>query len=106
MFANIVSHGAENAPSKAELTLRYDAAIKSLDSLEFRFENGLTFQGQRLQTMSLDLVHERVRALRDRVDDLQVWIDFRDVKNRFSLVRLGRVFQPTHSATSCRLSTD
>ncbi len=92
LFATVVSHGAAAAPSKTELVLQNDAALKSLATLELRFESGLTYQGQRLQTMGLESIHERVRALGDRVDDLQIWIDFKDIKNLFSLRGLESFF--------------
>jgi len=92
LFATVISHGPEGAPSKTEVALRYNSALKALSSLESRFENGLIYKGQRLQSMNIDVVHERVRALRDRVDDLRVWVDFKDVKNLFSLRGLDGFF--------------
>jgi hypothetical protein len=85
LFANIVSLGAAHAPSNSDLIGHYDAALKSLAALESRFETEPTYQDQRLYEMSLEAIQDKVRWLRERVDDLQVWVDFKDVKNLFSL---------------------
>jgi hypothetical protein len=63
-----------------------------LVALESRFEPGLQYHGQRLRVMDFDSIHNRISGLRDRVDDLRVWIDFKDVKNRFSLRGLEGFF--------------
>ncbi len=92
VFADIVSRGAAYAPSNSDLIKHYDAALKSLAALESRFETELTYQGQRLQEMSLEAIQSRVRWLRERVDDLQVWVDFKETKKLFSLKGLSAFF--------------
>jgi hypothetical protein len=91
-FAAIVTLGATYAPSNSDLIRRYDAALESLAALESRFETAPTYQGKKLQEMSLEAIQDKVRWLRERVDDLQVWIDFKDVKNLFSLRGLTQFF--------------
>ena len=91
-FAAIVSLGATQAPSNSDLISRYDDTLKALAAFESRFENELTYQGQKLQKLSLKTLHDRVKWLREYVDDLQVWVDFKDVKHQFSLRNLSAFF--------------
>jgi hypothetical protein len=91
-FAAIVSLGATQAPSNSELISKYDDTLKALAAFESRFENELTYQGQKLQKLSLKTLHDRVKWLREHVDDLQVWVDFKDVKHQFSLRNLSAFF--------------
>jgi hypothetical protein len=92
LFADIVSRGAAYAPSNTDLIKHDDTALKALATLEARFETELTYQGQRLQEMSLEAIQSRVRWLRERVDDLQVWVDFKEAKKLFSLRGLTAFF--------------
>jgi hypothetical protein len=91
-FADVVSRGAEYAPSNSDLISRYDATVKSLAALEARFETELTYQSQRLQALSLDAMQRRVKWLREHVDDLQVWVDFKETKHAFSMRGLSAFF--------------
>jgi hypothetical protein len=91
-FAEVVSRGAAYAPSNSELIRRYDAALKSLAALESRFETELTYEDQKLQKMSLEAMQGRVKWLRERVDDLQVWVDFKEAKHLFSMRGLSAFF--------------
>jgi hypothetical protein len=91
-FAHIVSLGAALAPSNSELIRHYDLALKSLAALESRFETELTYQGQKLQDLSLEAMQGRVTWLREHVDDLQVWVDFKEYKRLFSLRGLSAFF--------------
>jgi hypothetical protein len=91
-FADVVSRGAEHAPSNSDLISRYDATVKSLAALESRFETELTYQGQKLQELSLEAMRGRIKWLRERVDDLQVWVDFKETKHAFSLNGLSAFF--------------
>jgi hypothetical protein len=45
---------------------------------------------ERITTSNYQRTHPSM--LRDRVDDLQVWIDYKDVKNRFTLRGLDPFF--------------
>jgi len=92
LFAEIISRGAAYAPSNSDLIKHYDAGLKSLAALEARFETELTYRGQRLQEMSLEAIQSRLRWLRERVDDLQVWVDFKEAKKLFSLRGLTAFF--------------
>jgi hypothetical protein len=92
LFADIVSRGAAYAPSNSDLIKHDDMALKALATLEARFETEPTYQGQRLQEMSLEAIQSRVRWLRERVDDLQVWVDFKEAKKLFSLRDLTAFF--------------
>ena len=91
-LVNVVTRGPKHAPDMSELVKRNDEALKTLDVLESRFEAGLTFQGQNLRGMSIDSVLGRVAALRDRADDLRLWIDFKNIKMRFSTMGLEVFF--------------
>jgi hypothetical protein len=91
-FAEVVSLGAANTPSNSGLIRCDDAALRSLAVLESRFETELTYQGQKLRQMSLETIQERVKWLRERVDDLQVWCDFQETKHLFSVRGLSTFF--------------
>jgi len=92
-FADIVSLGAENAPSDSDLISSYDATVKALANLVARFETELKHRGQKLQELSLEAMQNRVKWLRERVDDLQVWVDFKETKYAFSLRGLSPFFE-------------
>ncbi len=52
----------------------------------------MKYQNQKLKDFEIKVIGERIQVLRDRVDDLQVWIDFKDIKNRFALRGLDPFF--------------
>ncbi len=91
-FADVVSRGAEAAPSNSDLISRYDATVKALAALESRFETELTYRGQKLQALSLEAMQNRIKWLREHVDDLQVWVDFKETEYTFSLRGLSAFF--------------
>lgn len=91
-FAEIASKGPIEAPSSTELIRRRDAALKALADFGARFESEPKYQGLPLKALDVQVITERVQALRDRVDDLQVWIDYKDIKNRFTLRGLDPFF--------------
>jgi hypothetical protein len=91
-FATIVSLGPEHAPSNSRLIKHYDETLNSLAALESRFETEVTYKGKKLQEMRLNALQERVEWLRERVDDLQVWMDFKETKRLFSLRGLSAFF--------------
>ena len=91
-LVNIVSQGPEHAPDMLDLVKRNDEALKTLSALESRFETEPTYQGQSLRGLSVDSILGRVAALRDRADDLRLWIDFKDVRTRFSTMGLEAFF--------------
>ena len=91
-FADVVSRGAEYAPSSNDMINYYDSTVKALAALESRFETDLTYRGQKLQALSLEAIQNRIKWLRERVDDLQVWIDFKETEYTFSLRGLSEFF--------------
>ena len=52
----------------------------------------MKYQNQLLKDLEIKVISERIHALRDRVDDIQVWVDFKDIKNRFALRGLDQFF--------------
>jgi hypothetical protein len=91
-FADIAAQGPSAAPSNTELTEQNMASLKVLEEFEKRFESEMKYQNQKLKDLEIKVIGERIQALRDRVDDLQVWIDFKDAKNRFTLRNLDLFF--------------
>ena len=87
-FAQIVSQGPKAAPDREELLRLSDTTPKLLANLELKFEPGSLYNGQRMQSLELEALHNRIKGLRDRVDDLQKFIDFKETKSRFTLVGL------------------
>ncbi len=91
-FARILSQGASFAPSREDLLRRYNATPKTLAELEVKFEAGSLYKSRELQNMELESLHNRIKILRDRIDDLQILMDFKETKNRFSLVGIEAFF--------------
>ena len=91
-YSDIAAQGPTAAPSNMELTQKYDSSMKVLSDFEARFESEMKYQNQKLKDMEIKIIGERIQALRDHVDDLQVWIDFKDIKNRFALRGLDQFF--------------
>ncbi len=91
-FADLAAQGLTAAPSSLELTQRRDDALEGLADFERRFETEIKYQNQFLKDLEIKIICERIQVLRDRVDDLQVWIDFKDAKNRFALRNLDPFF--------------
>jgi len=91
-FASIAAKGPIAAPSNDELSKKRDVALSVLANFEKRFANELKYQNKLLKELEIQVIIERIQAYRDRVDDLQVWIDFKDIKNRFTLQGLDPFF--------------
>jgi hypothetical protein len=91
-FAEIAAKGPEAAPSQTGLIQRRDASLKVLADFGKRFESEMRYQDQKLVDCDIQVIEERITSLRDRVDDLQVWIDYKDAKNRFTLRGLDPFF--------------
>ena len=91
-FGEIVSLGTVHAPSNSELIRHYDSTIKSLAALESRFETELAYKGQKLQKMNIEAMQYMLKWLRERVDDLQVWVDFKETRRLFSIRGLSEFF--------------
>ncbi len=91
-YASIASQGPAAAPLNTELNQKFNASLNVLSAFEARFESEMKYQNRRLKDLEIKVIGERIKALRDRVDDLQVWIDFKDIKNRFALRGLDQFF--------------
>jgi hypothetical protein len=92
-FALLVAAGSSNAPSDAKLNRYYETTLQSIAVFEARFETELKYQNQKLRDIPLSTIYERLKVLRERVDELQIWIDFKDLKNRFALRGLNGFFE-------------
>ena len=91
-FAEVAAKGPTAAPSDTELTQKLETALKSLSDFEARFEAPIKYQNQHLKDLEIKVIGERIQSLRNRVDDLQVWIDFKDLRNHFALRGLDQFF--------------
>ena len=91
-YASIAAQVPTASPSNTELTQKNNASLKVLSNFEARFESEMKYQNQKLKDLEIKVISERIKALRERVDDLQVWIDFKDIKNRFALRGLEPFF--------------
>ena len=91
-YAEIAAKGPSAAPLNTELVAKRDASLKVLADFAKRFESEMRYQNQKLTDCEVKVIEERIKALRDRVDDLQVWIDYKDAKNRFALRGLDPFF--------------
>ena len=92
-FALLASAGPSKAPSDIKLNRYYETALQSITVFEARFETELKYQNQKLRDLPLHVIYERIKILRERVDELQIWIDFKDLRNRFALRGLGGFFE-------------
>ncbi|MEM2107882.1 MAG: DUF3320 domain-containing protein [Candidatus Bathyarchaeia archaeon] len=92
LFAYVISRGADYAPSNSNLIKYYDEALRALAALESRFETTPIYQDKKLQDFGLEAIQNKIRLLRERVDDLQVWVDFKEVRNLFELEGLSAFF--------------
>lgn len=92
-LAQLTYQGPTAVPSRMEMIRLYETMPRVMSNLELRFEAGALYNGQRLQEMSLDAIYDKVKTLRDRVDDLQIFIDFKETKSRFALANLDGFFE-------------
>ncbi|NLE05858.1 MAG: DUF3320 domain-containing protein, partial [Crenarchaeota archaeon] len=91
-FAQLTHQGPSSTPPKMELMRLYDLTPRVMSNLELRFETGELYNNQKLQDILLEEIHNKVKALQDRVDDLQIFIDFKEAKSRFALSNLDDFF--------------
>ena len=91
-YAELAAQGPAAAPSSAELVTRRDNSLRVLAEFGKRFESEMRYQNQKLTDCDIKAIEERIQSLRDRVDDVQVWIDYKDTKNRFALRGLDPFF--------------
>ena len=92
-FAVIAAAGPSKAPSDVKLNRHYENTLQLLAAFEARFETEFKYQNQSIRILPLHVIYERLVTLRERVDELQIWIDFKDLRNRFSLRGLGGFFE-------------
>jgi very-short-patch-repair endonuclease len=83
LFAELVSQGADAAPPNSELVLLYNSVLKDGSVLESRFDDGLSYDGKKLQESSIEAVSLRIEELRNRVESLQTWIDYKHMVDSF-----------------------
>ena len=55
-------------------------------------EEKLEFKKMLLKDFEIQIIKERLHDLRQRVDELQIWMDFKDIKNLFALRGLDDFF--------------
>jgi hypothetical protein len=91
-YVEALSNPGPSVPSNVKLVTHYNATMRNIDALEARYESALTYKGNRLRIMSIDSVLDRIRTLRGRVDDLQVWVDFKNIREDFSQAGLSTFF--------------
>ena len=91
-LANIVSKGPEKVPPDDSIINYLNSTIETLGVLSSRFETELNYNGQTLHQATLNSAKNKAITLRDRVDDLRLWVDFKDIKDQFSLAGLASFF--------------
>lgn len=91
-FATIAAEGPTAAPSNSELNQKYNDSVTALNIFVSRFENEVKYLNQNLKDLETKIIGERISFLREKVDELQVWIDFKNLKNRFILLGLDQFF--------------
>ena len=91
-YTKLISTGPENAPPTENLVRYRDNALQALSTFESRFENELTYEGQKLHQATIESIHKKFITLRDRVDDMRLWVDFKDTEDKFALVGLAPFF--------------
>ncbi|MCL2134550.1 MAG: DUF3320 domain-containing protein [Candidatus Bathyarchaeota archaeon] len=92
-FASLTTVNSSSVPSDAKLNRYYETVLQSMAVFEARFETELRYKNQKLRDLELYIIYERLKILRERVDELQIWIDFKDLRNRFSLRGLNGFFE-------------
>jgi very-short-patch-repair endonuclease len=88
-FAYFASQGPELAPPIGKVGELYDAAPKVLAEIELLFEPKMLFGDGKIQSLEMAALCSSAKRLRDRVDDLQLYVDFKEFKGRFSAVGLS-----------------
>ena len=91
-FAQTLFKGPEYAPSSNNLSNSNDITLELLSKFESRFETNLKFKTKALCALELEELVDRITAFRERIDDLQLWIDFKNIKIMFSELGLCSFF--------------
>ncbi|HUU88645.1 MAG TPA: DUF3320 domain-containing protein, partial [Candidatus Glassbacteria bacterium] len=91
-FAQILYKGPEYAPSNVDLSTCNANTVKLLSKFESRFEKTLALKTVPLHDLDLKGLFSRIEEYRNRIDDLQLWIDFKKIKNIYSEAGLSPFF--------------
>ena len=76
----IVALGNADNISNVMLCMLCTKFLELKKDLGSRFEKGLTYHGRMQDAAEIEPIYSKISVLRERVDDLQVWVDFKSVK--------------------------
>jgi len=88
-----VSEGGPALPKMPRVGERMEQLDGHVAELNSRFDTPLWIEGRRRP--ALGDVHTRVRELRDRLDDLQTWVDYNDMDAALREAGLGKFLDKT-----------
>jgi len=91
-FAEILFKGPENAPSNSKLLALNDTAFNLISKFESCFEKKLMYKNNLLNELELNDIFSRFEEFRSRIDELQLWIDFKKIRKYYSEVGLSSFF--------------
>ena len=92
LFVKLVCNRDDVIPSNNSLKEAYQTTKTHIKTVEAQFEPPEpTYEGQSISKLPLDILEDRLRLLHARIDELQVWIDFQKIKNRFEEVGMRRL---------------
>lgn len=93
-FIDVAGKGAEAAPPANQLRGTYEELISLLGTLgEFFGGRDVGGAARLLAMLTLDSVAQRVDRLRQRIDDLETWVDYCECKEGFAKVGLAEFFE-------------
>jgi len=82
-FVELVCNKTEDIPSNRDLKEAYQNTLTNVKKLAAKFEHPEpTYEGQPLQKLTLNGLENRLRQLHTRIDELQIWLDFKTIKKR------------------------
>ena len=61
-FAVLAAAGPSKAPSDSKLARYYENTLQSIAGFEARFESELKYQNQKLRSLDLQVIYERIKA--------------------------------------------
>jgi superfamily I DNA and/or RNA helicase/very-short-patch-repair endonuclease len=91
-FAQRLFKGPTYALSTVDISTYSDATLRFLAKFESRFEEKLVYKAKPLCELDLKTLYCRIKEIQDRVDDLQLWVDFKKIRNSFSKAGLSSFF--------------
>ena len=80
----IVCNDPSDAPKNDNLVSAFNSFIARKRSLEALFNPPLTYQKDNLQSVNLESVLQKTKKLIERIAELQVWIDFKEIYSALS----------------------